>query len=61
MLGPKLNDVVAAALREADVNEDENITLEDFRKFMTFSDRDQLSLFDNRVVKNDDENNLTSS
>ena len=49
----QLNDVVAAALREADINQDDFITIEDFRKFMTFSERDRLSLFDNRLATRD--------
>lgn len=45
----ELTDVVAAALRGADHNQDDFITLDEFRKFMTFNERDRLSLFDNRL------------
>jgi len=47
--GAELSDVAAAALRAADINRDQYITLQDFRKFMTFNEHDRLSLFDQRL------------
>ncbi len=39
------------ALREADMDQDDYITIGEFRKFMTFSERDRLSLFANRLTQ----------
>jgi hypothetical protein len=53
-LAAKLPDVITAALREADIDGDDYITMADFMKFMTFSERDKLELFDHRLSINTD-------
>jgi len=45
----ELPDVISSALRTADIDGDDYITREDFMKFMTFSERDRLELFDDRL------------